>query len=43
VDARTGAKRWAFRTGGALGSAAAVAGGVVYVGSKDGSMYAIQT
>jgi outer membrane protein assembly factor BamB len=38
----SGKKRWAFATGAGIEVSATVAGGVVYVGSKDGSLYAVQ-
>lgn len=42
IDVATGAKRWAFSTGGSITlSSAAVAHGVVYVGSEDHKLYAI--
>lgn len=41
VDERTGALRWVVRTGDIVGSAPAVDGGLVYVGSADGDLYAL--
>jgi hypothetical protein len=42
LDARTGATRWSYGTGGAITSAPAVgANGVIYVGSLDGSLYVL--
>jgi eukaryotic-like serine/threonine-protein kinase len=40
LDAATGHLRWAYTTGNTVGSSPAVAGGTVYVGSDDGSVYA---
>lgn len=34
-------KQWAYQTGNAIGSSPAVVNGVIYVGSKDGNLYAI--
>ena len=42
LDARTGARRWAFETGDVVHATPAVAGGVVYVGSWDRYMYALR-
>lgn len=42
VDAATGKQRWAFPTNGPAWSPT-VADGVVYVGSKSGLLYAVQT
>jgi outer membrane protein assembly factor BamB len=42
LNAKTGAKLWSYSTGSAVhGSSAAVANGVVYVGSDDGNVYAL--
>jgi outer membrane protein assembly factor BamB len=41
VDARTGALRWRFRTGGLVISSPAVGGGTIYVGSTDHRVYAL--
>src|SRR6202034_397736 len=41
VNAATGAKVWAFLTGGLVFSSPAVANGVVYVGSDDKNVYAL--
>lgn len=42
LDANTGKKRWAYRTGGKIYSTPAVSVGVVVVGSTDGSIYGVQ-
>ena len=36
-----GSERWTFETGGGIWSSPSVAGGVVFVGSLDGHMYAV--
>ena len=41
VDASTGEEIWAFPAGDDIGSSPAVVDGVVYVGSWDGSLYAV--
>lgn len=41
LDAYTGLQLWRFETGGLVISSPAVVGGVVYVGSDDGYVYAI--
>lgn len=41
VDARTGRRRWAFRTGGPVKGSLVLAGGRVVVGSYDGRVYAL--
>ena len=41
VDSNTGQEQWSFRTGGEIESSPAISGGTVYVGSKDGKLYAI--
>ena len=41
VNATTGTKLWSYTTGGVVDSAPAVVNGVVYVGSRDGNVYAI--
>ena len=40
LNASTGAKLWSYATGSYVESSPAVANGVVYVGSDDGSVYA---
>ncbi|MDR1741688.1 MAG: PQQ-binding-like beta-propeller repeat protein [Synergistaceae bacterium] len=42
LDAATGAARFTFPTGGGINGSAAFAGGVVFLGSADGSIYAIR-
>ena len=42
LDATTGAKAWSFPTGGRVFSSPAVADGVVYVGSEDFNVYALE-
>jgi outer membrane protein assembly factor BamB len=42
LEARTGLKRWKYTTGYDVVSSPAVANGVVYVGSWDGKLYALQ-
>src|SRR5689334_16985337 len=42
LDPTTGATRWKYQTGGIVDSSPAVADGVVYVGSADHFVYAIQ-
>ncbi len=39
--ARLGVEKWVFRTGGAIVASPAIAGGVVYIGSLDGHLHAI--
>jgi len=41
IDIRTGTQRWQFRAESGV-SSPAVADGVVYVGTEDGALYAIQ-
>jgi len=41
VDATDGTEEWSFSTGGSLVSSPTVAGDTVYVGSDDGSLYAV--
>ncbi|MER5220695.1 serine/threonine-protein kinase [Streptomyces flaveus] len=41
ADPTPGKRRWAYSTGGAVAPALLTAGGLVYAGSKDGSMYAL--
>ena len=41
IDARTGGRRWAFRTGGPVKGSLALGGGRVFVGSYDGHVYAL--
>jgi len=40
-DAKTGEPRWNYPTRGAVVAPAAVANGMVYIGSRDGSLYAL--
>ena len=40
LNANTGAKLWSYATGTDVVSSPAVANGVVYMGSKDGKVYA---
>ena len=42
LGARSGARLWAFRTGGPVESRIATAGGAVYAGSNDNSLYALR-
>jgi outer membrane protein assembly factor BamB len=42
LDARTGKQRWKFYTGAPVVSRPAQAGKMIYVGSKDHSLYALQ-
>ena len=42
VDAASGTRLWQHETGGAVDAAPMVSGGVVYVGSTDGYMYAFR-
>ena len=42
LDAATGRVRWAYTTGSHVDSSPAVAGGTVYVGSDDGTVYALK-
>jgi outer membrane protein assembly factor BamB/tRNA A-37 threonylcarbamoyl transferase component Bud32 len=42
LAAKSGARLWAFRTGGPVGSRIATAGGAVYAGSNDNSLYALR-
>jgi outer membrane protein assembly factor BamB len=41
LDAASGRRLWAFRTGGAVKGGLAAAGGLVYAGSYDGHLYAL--
>ena len=41
LKAVTGAVKWSYTTGGPVVSSPAVAGGVVYIGSDDGNVYAL--
>src|SRR5215471_8085387 len=41
LSAATGTKLWSFTTGNEVFSSAAVANGVVYIGSTDGKVYAL--
>ena len=42
LDAGTGALRWQFKTSGRISATPVVANGVAYVGSWDGTLYAIE-
>ncbi|MEU0482671.1 PQQ-binding-like beta-propeller repeat protein [Streptosporangium sp. NPDC006013] len=42
LDAATGAPRWHFQTGGRFQTLPVVAGGLVYVGSSNGNLYALR-
>jgi outer membrane protein assembly factor BamB len=43
VDGATGAKKWAFNTGGSVYPSPAIgADGTIYIGSNDGYVYAIK-
>ncbi|MFF5245036.1 PQQ-binding-like beta-propeller repeat protein [Streptosporangium sp. NPDC000095] len=42
LDAATGAPRWHFQTGGRFQTRPVVAGGLVYVGSSNGNLYALR-
>ncbi|MEO3874362.1 PQQ-binding-like beta-propeller repeat protein [Nonomuraea sp. B12E4] len=42
LDAATGASRWRFQTGSRFQSQPVVAGGLVYVGSSNGNLYALR-
>ncbi|WP_433211699.1 PQQ-binding-like beta-propeller repeat protein [Microtetraspora malaysiensis] len=42
LDAATGAPRWRFQTGGDFQTRPVVAGGLVYVGSSNGNLYALR-
>ncbi|WP_433356171.1 PQQ-binding-like beta-propeller repeat protein [Microtetraspora malaysiensis] len=42
LDAATGAPRWRFQTGGRFQTRPVVAGGLVYVGSSNGNLYALR-
>ncbi len=42
LDAKSGAERWQFKTGGAVAGAPAVVDGTVFVGSYDGNVYALE-
>jgi outer membrane protein assembly factor BamB len=41
IDAKTGQRRWAFKTRGDVDSSPAVSGGRVYVGSRDKKLYVL--
>jgi outer membrane protein assembly factor BamB len=41
LNASTGAKLWSYATGNEVSSSPAVVNGMVYVGSKDGNVYAL--
>lgn len=41
LDAVTGNKKWSYATGGRVRSSPAVVDGVVYVGSQDHNVYAL--
>jgi outer membrane protein assembly factor BamB len=41
LDAGTGIERWRFETSDVLASSPAIAGGLVYIGSWDGAVYAM--
>jgi outer membrane protein assembly factor BamB len=41
VDAGSGSLRWSYPTGSDLVSSPAVADGIVYIGSRDGNLYAV--
>ena len=41
LDAPTGAELWSFTTGGVIQSSPAVADGVLYIGSEDNHVYAL--
>jgi outer membrane protein assembly factor BamB len=43
LDAKTRQERWQFTTGGHIESAPTVANGVMYVGSDDDYLYALDT
>jgi hypothetical protein len=43
VDTATGEQQWAFETGGSVFSSPTVADGTVYVGSANGSLYAVDS
>jgi len=42
VDILTGQRKWSFTTGNWVLSSPAIAGGVVYFGSSDGHLYALE-
>ncbi len=42
LDAHTGEKMWTFKTGRSVHSSPAVSDGVVYVGSFDNTLYALE-
>ena len=42
LDIETGEKKWSFETEGFVESSPVVADGVVYIGSNDGSVYALE-
>jgi len=41
IDAGSGTEQWKFDTGGSVSSAPAVASGTVYVGNRNGTLYAL--
>jgi outer membrane protein assembly factor BamB len=41
LDAATGRLRWRYTTGSNVDSSPAAAGGTIYVGSDDGTVYAL--
>jgi outer membrane protein assembly factor BamB len=41
VDSRTGRQKWRFKTDNRVKSSPAIAGGVVYIGSFDSHLYAV--
>jgi outer membrane protein assembly factor BamB len=42
LDARTGKQLWTFQTQGRITASPVVAGGVMYVASHDGMLYAVE-
>jgi outer membrane protein assembly factor BamB len=42
VDTSTGAQRWEFQAGGPVRAAPRTDGGIVYVSSGDGTLYALR-
>jgi outer membrane protein assembly factor BamB len=42
VDAKTGLEKWQYQTGGNIYSSPAIDNGVLFIGSDDGSLYAIE-
>ncbi len=43
LDATTGDVRWSYRTGNEIFSSPVVSGNIVYIGSEDGKLYALNT